>query len=103
MKEFKSNNDILMVEGKLFNWKKESLYHGKEEPFGYMMDFGWMENLYSAVYQPRERELCIYRNSSYLDFIARFFCEDIYIAETIVEAFMKGNRLDIKETIYQKK
>ncbi len=98
MKEFKTDKGILMVEGKLFNWRKESLFYNKEAPIGFMMDFGD----YSATYQPKEKELVIYFNDAYIDFIARFFCENIYIAEIIVNAFIKGNHIGFQNTIYNK-
>ena len=37
---FKSSNNLTMVEGKLFNWRKESLYNGKEQPYVYVIDMG---------------------------------------------------------------
>ena len=104
MREFKSKNNLNMVEGKLFNWRKESLYYGKDEPYGYIIDMGGLADMYSAVYQPKEHNLCIYRVSDHLDFVANFYCDDLYFAETIVSAFIKANdRIDMKGTIYYKK
>ena len=62
---------------------------------------GSASRLHSAIYQPKEKQLCIYDMS--LDFVARFFCEDIYSAELIVDAFIRGNNLNMKDTIYFKK
>jgi hypothetical protein len=103
MKEFKSSNGILMVEGKLFNWRKESMYFGKEAPYIYVIDAGSIADMYTATYQEKEKELCISRMGFSLDFVARFFCDDIYVAEIIVQSFIKGNHLDMKGTIYTKK
>lgn len=102
MKEFKSSNDILMVEGKLFNWRKESMYYGKEAPYIYCIDAGDISDMYTATYEEKVKELCISRMGFNIDFIARFFCEDIYVAEVIVNAFIKGNQIDMKGTIYCK-
>lgn len=104
MMEFKSSNGLDMVEGKLFNWRKESLYNGKEQPYVYVIDMGNIGEMYSAVYIERDRNLCIYRVSNNMDFIANFYCDDIYIAETILHAFIKANKkIDISNTIYNKK
>ena len=104
MREFKSSNGLNMVEGKLFNWRKEPMYYGKDEPCGYIMDMGDIGEMYSAVYMEKDHNLCIYRNSDYLDFIANFYCDDLYFAETIVLAFIKASkRIDMKDTIYFKK
>ena len=104
MTEFKSSNGLDMVEGKLFNWRKESLYNGKEQPYVYVIDMGNIGEMYSAVYIERDRNLCIYRVSNNMDFIANFYCDDIYIAETILHAFIKANKkIDISNTIYNKK
>ena len=101
---FKSSNNLTMVEGKLFNWRKESLYNGKEQPYVYVIDMGNIGEMYSAVYIERDRNLCIYRVSNNMDFIANFYCDDIYIAETILHAFIKANKkIDISNTIYNKK
>ena len=102
MKEFKSTNNILMVEGKLFNWRKESLYYDKDEPYINIIDMGNIGDMYSAVYQLRIKKLCIYRNSDHMDFIAHFHCEDLYEAETIVMSFIKGSDLKLEGTIYCK-
>ena len=60
--------------------------------------------MYSAVYIERDRNLCIYRVSNNMYFIANFYCDDIYIAETILHAFIKANKkIDISNTIYNKK
>jgi hypothetical protein len=104
MMEFKSSNELTMVEGKLFNWRKESLYYGKEQPYVYVIDMGDIGEMYSAVYIERDHNLCIYRNSDNMDFIANFYCDDIYVAETILHAFIKANRkIDMSDTIYNKK
>ena len=104
MIEFKSSNGLDMVESKLFNWRKESLYNGKEQPYVYVIDMGNIGEMYSAVYIERDRNLCIYRVSNNMDFIANFYCDDIYIAETILHAFIKANKkIDISNTIYNKK
>lgn len=104
MTEFKSSNGLDMVEGKLFNWRKESLYNGKEQPYVYVIDMGNIGEMYSAVYIERDRNLCIYRVSNNMDFIANFYCDDIYIAETILHAFIKANKkIDMSNTIYNKK
>ena len=103
MKEFKSKNNLTMVESKLFNWRKESIYHGKDEPYCYVIDAGGLSEMYSLVYNPKEKELNIGRVSFNMEFVARFFCEDIYSAESIVAAFIKGNSLEMKGTIYFKK
>ena len=104
MMEFKSSNGLDMVEGKLFNWRKESLYNGKEQPYVYVIDMGNIGEMYSAVYIERDSNLCIYRVSNNMDFIANFYCDDIYIAETIVYAFIKANRkINMSDTIYNKK
>jgi hypothetical protein len=103
MKEFKSSNGLTMVEGKLFNWRKESIYYGKNEPYGYLIDMGNIGEMYSATYMEKDHNLCIYRNSDHMDFIANFYCDDIYVAETIVFAFIKGNsKISMVGTIYNK-
>lgn len=92
-----------MVEGKLFNWRKESIYYGKEQPYGYIIDMGGFADMYSAVYTEKEHNLCIYRVSNDMDFVANFYCNDIYAAENIVYAFIKANpKIDMKGTIYNK-
>jgi hypothetical protein len=104
MIKFKSSNNLEMVEGKLFNWRKEPLYYGKEQPYVYAIDMGNIGEMYSAVYIERDHNLCIYRNSDHMDFIANFYCDDIYVAETIVYAFIKANRkINMSDTIYNKK
>ena len=104
MREFKSTNGLTMVEGKLFNWRKESMYHGKTEPIGYIIDMGDIGDMYSAVFMDRDKNLCMYRVSDYRDFVVNFYCDDIYVAETILMAFIKANKkIDMKDTIYFKK
>ena len=104
MKEFISDNGLTMVEGKLFNWKKEPMYYGKNEPCGYIIDMGDIGDMYSAVYMERDHNLCIYRNSDNIEFIVNFYCDDIYVAETILYAFIKANKkINMTDTIYNKK
>ena len=104
MIEFKSSNQLTMVEGKLFNWRKESLYYGKEQPYVYVIDMGNIGEMYSAIYIEIDHNLCIYRNSDHMDFVANFYCDDIYVAETILYAFIKANRkINMSDTIYNKK
>jgi hypothetical protein len=105
MREFKSSNGLTMVEGKLFNWRKESLYYGKEAPYIYCIYTGGdnVADTYEATYEEKTKELCIFRIGFNIDFVARFICDDIYVAEIIVNAFLKGNHLNIKGTIYELK
>ena len=101
---FKSSNNLDMVEGKLFNWRKESLYYDKEQPYGYIIDMGDIGEMYSAVYVERDHNFCIYRNSDNIEFIVNFYCDDIYVAETILYAFIKANKkINMTDTIYNKK
>ena len=51
----------------------------------------------------KECNLCIYRMSNNMDFVANFYCNDIYFAETIVNAFIKANKkINMNNTIYFK-
>ena len=97
------NNLIYVLWGKLFNWKKESLYYGREVPYAYIIDMGDIGEMYSAVYEEKEHNLCVYRVSDHMDFIANFYCQDIYFAELLIWSFLQANKkIDIRGTIYYK-
>jgi hypothetical protein len=102
MKEFTSSNGMKMVEGELFNWKIEPIYHGKEVPFAYSMHVGCMSDMYQALYHPDEEILSICSLAYSSNETFKFYCMDIWTAELIVHAFIKGQDIDISETIYKK-
>ena len=102
MKEFISDNDIKMVVGKLFNWKIEPIYRNRPKPFGYGMCVGSLCETYSALYLPDEKELSLSNMAYSCDEVFIFYCEDIYAAEIIMDAFIKGIKFEIKGTIYEK-
>lgn len=102
MKKFKSSNDINMVEGKLFNWRIEPLFYGEEEPCGYFISMGTIGEMYSALYLPDEKLLYISSLAYSSNESFKFFCDDIYVAELIIDAFIKGNKYDMTETIFHK-
>lgn len=102
MKEFTSSNGIKMVVGKLFNWKIEPIYTGEANPFGYAINLGGLSEMYTAFYLPDEKQLSFGSMAWSSDDIYIFYSEDIYAAELIVDAFVKGNGFEIKGTIYEK-
>ncbi len=102
MKEFTSSNGLKMVVGKLFNWKVEQIYRDTPNPIGYAIYLGGLSEMYCAFYLPDEKELSFSKMKWSSDDVCLFYCEDIYVAETFVEAFIKGNEFEIKGTIYEK-
>lgn len=100
MIEFVSSNGIKMVVGDIFKWRKAPVYHDKEVPFGYAIDIGTWGEMHTAIYFPDKKELSLFKLEYSSNETFKFFCEDIYEAEKIVQAFVKGNNYTLKGTIY---
>jgi hypothetical protein len=102
MREFVSSNGLNMVECELYNWKKEPIYHGKPEPFAYVIHMGGLAEMYQALWNPQTEMLglCSMAYSSTETF--RFYCPTLWDAEVIVASFIKANKFDMNETIYKK-
>lgn len=102
MKEFTTNNGLKMVEGKLYNWQVQQIYHNSKKPIGYLINVGDMSEMYSGFYLPDEKELSLSNMKYSSDDVFIFYCEDLYAAEIIMDAFIKGIKFEIKGTIYEK-
>jgi len=101
MKKFTTNNGIEMVVGELFNWKIEPIYRDRPKPYVYGMSVGTLSEMYSALYLPDEKELSLSNMAYSSDEVFTFYCEDIYAAEIIMNAFIKGIKFEVKGTIYE--
>lgn len=102
MKEFISTNNLTMVEGKLFNWQKEPIYYGQDKPFVYTISIGGFSKMHTAVYNETTHELSFFDINFGSEFLIGFYCETIYDAEKIVDAYLKLNDKEFDKTIYYK-
>ena len=103
MKEFVSSNGLNMVAGEVYNWQVCPVYHDKPEPFVYVIHMGGLALMYQALYDPKTEMLSLCNTAYSSDEVFKFYCTNIWEAEIVVHAFIKGNEIDMKETIYHKK
>jgi len=102
METFTSSNGLKMVEGELYNWTVEPVYHDKPEPFGYCIHVGSLAEMFQCLYMPDEEILSICSIAYSSDEVFRFYCATLWDAEVIVHAYIKANEFDIKGLIYDK-
>jgi len=91
-----------MVKGEVYNWRVEPKYHGQEEPFAYVIHMGGMAEMFQALYDPDTEILSLCNIAYSSDEVFRFYCASLWDAEIIVHAFIKANKFDMKDTIYDK-
>ena len=97
---FVSSNGIVMVKAELYNWQVSPKYHGRAEPFAYVIHMGGMAQMFQALYDPDDEILSLYDTAYSSDEVFKFYCMDIWTAEIVVRAFIKANGFDMSETIY---
>jgi len=103
MEKFTTSNGILMVHSKEYNWK---LGKGKGIEGWLMLDLvAWGRDYTSIIYMPERKEIAF--NG---DFSAesespsiRFFAESLEYAESLAHNYIKYNKWNLEDTIYDVK
>jgi hypothetical protein len=95
MKEFIYNGFIL-VEGNIFNWRKQSKYIDQPDPYFLTLGFGDSFESFDVAYDINKNELII-SNLHFVDegFVIKFNCNTIDEAENIANSFRIGMGFDI--------
>ncbi len=99
MKEFKSTNDIDMVEGVLFNWQKEYLFDEKTLR-NYSFGCGTWGSYYDCSYYP-DKQILYMSMVSMDDHDTFSFKCTMEEAEKIIIAFMEAHDFEIGK-LYEK-
>ena len=93
METFTTTNNLKMVRSEVYNWQVCPKYHGKSEPFAYVIHMGGLADMFQALYDPDTEILSLCNIAYSSDEVFRFYCASLWDAEIIVHAFIKANKL----------
>jgi len=103
MKTFITTNGLTMVECEPLNFKRVSIYHGQEEPYGYIITVGTMSQMYICSYDPDKSILSIADIAYSSDWSIKFKVNSFEEASKLVQQFADGINHDMSDTIFTDK